>query len=133
MICKHCGANLTPEEKVCSYCRCYVEELPPPPPPPPAPQDMQIQNVPQNIPTRIVNYLTTTPDKPASKYSKKTAIMLCLLGFFGIGGLHRFYVGKYWTGIFWLLSNFLGYILTIFDLIAIMTNKFEDKDGNILK
>lgn len=67
-----------------------------------------------------------------STKSKKTAIILDLLVFIGLGGLHRFYVGKIGSGILYLLTLGLGGIGSLVDLILLCTNKFTDKDGNIL-
>ncbi len=68
-----------------------------------------------------------------STKSKIAALVLCVIGFFGFAGLHRFYVGKFWTGLFWLITGGFFYIGTIVDLIAIVTGSFDDKHGLPLK
>ena len=60
------------------------------------------------------------------------ALGLCVLGLFGIAGLHRFYTGKTGTGIFYLLtSGFFG-IGTIMDIFSIITGHYRCKDGSPL-
>lgn len=75
-------------------------------------------------------------EKNSLKSSKKksTAILLCLI-FFGVFGLHRFYVGKIKTGGLLLLISCLsagsvGVIWGLYDLFTLVfTNKFTDEDG----
>lgn len=45
--------------------------------------------------------------------------LLCVLGFLGVAGIHRFYLGKPITGILWLVTGGLLGIGTIYDLITI--------------
>lgn len=57
-----------------------------------------------------------------------TATVLCF--FLGIVGAHRFYVGKIGSGIAQLFTfGGLG-LWAFYDLLMIMTSKFEDSDGN---
>ncbi|MDE5583387.1 MAG: TM2 domain-containing protein [Ruminococcus sp.] len=67
-----------------------------------------------------------------SRKSKVLAIILCIIGFFGFGGLHRLYTGKYISGIIWLFTYGLFGIGTVVDLILLLTGKFYDKDDKPL-
>jgi TM2 domain-containing membrane protein YozV len=67
---------------------------------------------------------TTTSHK-----SKQTTLILCLIGFVGLGGLHDFYVGKIGMGIVKLFTlNFFG-IGTVIDLIKITGGTYTDGAG----
>ncbi len=68
-----------------------------------------------------------------SSKPKFMVILLCCLGFVGLGGIHRFYVGKVWTGLLWLATGGLCGIGTVFDLISIGMDSFQDSDGNIVQ
>lgn len=59
------------------------------------------------------------------------AILLCF--FFGVLGVHRFYVGKIGTGILQLLTlGGLG-IWALVDFILIVVGAFRDKQGRPIK
>lgn len=66
-----------------------------------------------------------------SPKSAKVALVLCL--FLGMLGIHRFYVGKIGTGILMLLTGGGFGLWVLVDLIFIVNNKFEDKQGNLLE
>lgn len=76
----------------------------------------------------MAQYVTVTSDK-----RKLAALLLCLIGFCGIGGLHRFYVGKVGTGLLWLLTGGFFGIGTIVDLISILLGSFRDNVGMPLR
>jgi TM2 domain-containing membrane protein YozV len=66
-----------------------------------------------------------------SPKSRISALLLCF--FFGIFGLHRFYVGKVGTGIIWLLTLGCFGLGALTDFVFIIWGTFEDKDGLELK
>jgi TM2 domain-containing membrane protein YozV len=58
-------------------------------------------------------------------------LLLCL--FFGVFGVHRFYVGKIGTGILQLVTmGGLG-IWAMIDLIMIVVSSFKDADGKTIR
>ena len=63
-----------------------------------------------------------------SEKKQLTTIILCLVGFLGIGGLHRFYTGHIVSGVIYLLTGGLLGIGTLVDLIMIIMDKFTDKE-----
>lgn len=75
-------------------------------------------------PQAVIYGTVVTGDSPASRL---VALILCiLLGFLGI---HRFYVGKWGTGLLMLLTGGLLGIWVIVDIILIAVGAFRDKQG----
>jgi uncharacterized RDD family membrane protein YckC len=62
--------------------------------------------------------------------SKSTTFLLCY--FFGLLGVHRFYLGKLITGILMLLTGGGLVIWWLIDLYRIITSRLKDKQGNDL-
>jgi TM2 domain-containing membrane protein YozV len=56
------------------------------------------------------------------------AFLLCFL--FGVLGFHRFYVGKFWTGILQLFTLVGLGVWALIDFIMIIVGAFTDKEGN---
>ena len=64
--------------------------------------------------------------------SKTVALVLCIIGFLGFGGLHRMYVGKVGSGVLHFLTYGICGIGTIIDLISILSGGFRDSYGQPL-
>ena len=65
-----------------------------------------------------------------SSKSRIIAFLLCL--FFGLAGVHRFYVGKIGTGILWLLTGGLFGIGAVIDFFLIILGGFRDANGRFV-
>ena len=65
-----------------------------------------------------------------SEKRKLPAFLLCL--FFGVFGVHRYYVGKVATGLLQLFTaGGLG-LWVLFDLLVILLGGFTDKEGKLI-
>lgn len=60
---------------------------------------------------------------------KTLLLILCILGFFGIAGIHRMVVGKVGTGVLYLLTAGWFGIGTIVDIVKLASGTFTDKQG----
>ena len=142
--CPRCGAPL--EGATCSYCG-YVE--------PQETQNSRMENGyvnPQDVnnngyanPQGANNYgdgtevfTNSVPVYPNQQYaeacspkSKMLALVLCFL--VGYLGLHRFYVGKYGTGIVWFVTAGCFGFGWVVDIIMIAIGSFTDNTGLPLK
>lgn len=67
-----------------------------------------------------------------TRKSKMIALILCILGFFGLAGLHRMYVGKVGSGVLYLFTYGFCLVGTIIDLISIISGGFRDSYGQPL-
>lgn len=109
-FCARCGNKLQPENLFCPKCGAKIGAA--------------------SIQSQTTDDLSSSTAIDKQKLGT-TALVLCIL--FGMLGVHRFYVGKTWTGIMMLVTGgFLG-VWVVIDLISITRNKFEDKNGNELE
>lgn len=108
--CPRCGREFVGEVEFCD--NCGEETLPGP-----SPAKASAPHVNNHI-----RYATLT-----SPSSRLIASILCF--FFGVFGVHRFYVGKIGTGILWLCTFGLFGIGYLTDLIMILCGGFRDKAG----
>lgn len=65
-----------------------------------------------------------------SEKSRATALILCIL--LGIFGVHRFYAGRWATGLLWIFTGGLCGIGTLIDLILIACGAFKDGNGRVV-
>ncbi len=100
-FCQRCGAQLVPDAIYCGRCGHPVGQ--------------PYRHLPRN------------PDEPISAYSGLVALLLCF--FLGYLGIHRFYVGKFGTGILWLITGGIFGIGWLIDLIVIACGRFRDYLG----
>ena len=80
------------------------------------------------------NVNNNNTDYDSDIYSNKNKwVALILALFFGVFGIHKFYVGKIGMGILYLLTGGLFYIGVIVDLVIILTGSAKDSEGKILR
>lgn len=129
MKCPYCGAETRYAK--CEFCDSVIDQS--------AAETVNevFQDVTRNVTQNIVQNITINPNtivEDISRKSKSTTLILCCLGFFGLGGIHRFYAGKIGTGLLWFLTAGCFGIGTIIDLVSIIINKFYDsKEKRISK
>jgi TM2 domain-containing membrane protein YozV len=68
-----------------------------------------------------------------TKSERSWLITLLLCFFFGVFGIHRFYVGKVGTGLIYLFTAGLAGFGYLFDLLVILLGRFKDKEGNVVR
>jgi len=69
----------------------------------------------------------------SSDVSEKWIVLLVLSFFLGGLGVDRFYVGKIGTGILKLITAGGFGIWWLIDLIFVLSGKYTDKDGNVIR
>lgn len=64
---------------------------------------------------------------------KNFVLTLVLAIFLGVIGVHRFYVGKVWTGVmFFFTAGFFG-VGVFLDVVMIVFQQFTDKNGDRIR
>lgn len=153
MFCSNCGTQLPDGAAFCPACGSAVDNTPPDPEANPGgwwkqPQDQTAgpgaqgaygawsQSGPQsgyNPPPQYGPYSSgQRPPAASIRRERLVAIILCCVGFVGVGGLHRFYTGKVGTGMLWLLTGGCFLVGTVLDLIHLIDGSFLDYYGHTL-
>lgn len=134
MNCPHCGIIIEEKWAFCPKCSNGLNSKIQ------SQQEKQQQYATNDLPS---NYVTVTSDKELKKARNFciASLILVLVGLFSHayllaiigGGLHRFYVGKMFSGAFYSLTCGFLVIGIIFDLIQINTGQFSDNVGHPLR
>lgn len=142
MKCPNCGAENDSRFRLCEYCKTELNYERP---------NQHITDNSTNI--YIVNPTDINPENVIPAYNNSTfegdaprkrtieidtpsdknkfvALLLCL--FFGMFGVHHFYVRRYLKGILYFFTAGLFGFGWIYDLIIIVFGRFKDNEGNIL-
>ena len=109
--CQFCGKQIHEEAVVCTGCGRQVQEFK---------GNTNNQQQPSQNPNIIINNTAIANANGGRQKDKMLAIILCCIGFFGIGGIHKFYEGKVFMGIIYLLTCGFFFIGTIIDLIVLL-------------
>lgn len=72
----------------------------------------------------------TTKGEIRSPKNRVVAVLFCV--FLGYLGAHRFYVGKFWTGLLQLFTGGAFGVWVIIDFILLLMGRFKDGEGRIL-
>lgn len=104
MDCSKCGKQIPEDANLCPYCGNKIKK-------------------------------ETKEEKPKEKVygvsakSRTLSMCLCILGLLGFAGIHRMYVGKWWTGILYMLTFGLCGFGTLYDIYKLYAETFHDCDG----
>ena len=77
--------------------------------------------------------MTTTGGSDMEVRSPKNrilAMLFCL--FFGVFGVHRLYVGKFWSGLFQFFTAGGFGVWWIIDFVLLLMGRFKDSEGRVL-
>ncbi len=107
MQCQYCDNPIPPDVNTCPSCGAQV--------------DMQ----------QAQQEIFEEQEPEVEMKSQLVALLLCF--FLGGLGLHRFYVGKFGSGILMLLTCGLCGIWVLIDFILILCGNFKDAEGNDLE
>lgn len=125
MYCANCGLQITEDTRYCEYCGTEQS----------AKQKNQEKSETYHThTTRTKVYVTkTSPEVTNSNYGnaspKSRLVVILLWFFFGVLGVHYFYVGRIGMGLLWLITGGFFGIGWIIDIITILTGTFKDSFG----
>ena len=112
MFCGNCGEEVDNNVSFCPHCGASVSGT--------------VQVARQNTESKIEHQ---EKRYRVSSKNRVVAMLLACLGFFGIAGLHRMYVGKKGSAFLYLFTCGILFFGTAYDIYQIYTEKFKDGDG----
>ena len=65
-----------------------------------------------------------------SPHNRVVALVLAI--FFGYFGVHRLYLGKFWTAALWFVTGGLFGFGWAFDVIMLLLGRFKDSEGRVM-
>ena len=104
MYCRECGAMLSDNNSVCPHCGKRFSQI-----------------------IQCNDSINPPVFKSAKDFNSVAGFLL--LGFLGIGGLHRFYVGREISGLLYFLTGGVGYLGTLYDAYLLYDDQFLDGHG----
>ncbi len=113
MYCSRCGMTLDAGVLTCPRCA--------------EPLDRGGQQAPGNYTPPVPPGYAGAADEPYVS-PKSRLVMLLLCFFLGTFGVHRFYAGRFITGIIWLFTVGLVGLGWLYDMILIICGVFRDGD-----
>lgn len=128
MKCPHCGASIYDDINRCQYCGSYIDRK--------TGAAVGGQQVVVNVYTQSESHRQPEP-RPQTTYvrhcshkSRAIALLLCL--FFGVIGVHKFYLGRVGLGILYLLTGGLFGIGIFVDVLVLLLGSPRDGYGQPL-
>ena len=112
MFCPNCGKENPDDSYYCRGCGASLKEN--------APSNHALSGGKAPVERK-------KPVSPCKIKSKRTTVLLCI--FLGFLGAHRFYVGKYGTGLLYACSFGFLSLGWFFDLFNLICGTFRDKSG----
>jgi hypothetical protein len=126
--CEACGAVFKGD--VCTYCRTPLNAD--------GPDTVIVNNYNYapggtDVPESAVENLVAGSSSAAQPSTRSwiVALVLCIL--LGYLGVHRFYAGKYGTGIIWLFTAGGFVIGWIVDIVLLAMRRFADGEGRAIE
>lgn len=71
--------------------------------------------------------------RSVSPYERRMALGFTIFALIGLAGVQRFYVGRVWTGILWLVTGGLFGIGQLYDVVMLLFGDFKDSRGRVLR
>ena len=131
IICAYCKTRIFESDRKCQACgsAVFIDSVEVRDSAPPQRQEEREKPV-EDTKYRTLELKEKTKPLRSPK-NRWLTLLLCLC--FGMLGIHRFYVGKVWTGILFLLTlGFFGFGVAV-DGFVILFGYFRDSEGLLLR